>query len=70
VNAGGSEMKVCSWLKQITCVEVVCESKAEWQPPVEAFRILKICSDVTVPAVTPIHYQAGTPPERRFQLMN
>ena len=67
-NADGSEMKVCSWLKRIACAEVTCESRAEWKPPIEAFRILKVCNDVKVPALTPVHYEAGTPPERRFQL--
>jgi hypothetical protein len=31
------------------------------------YRIRKVCGNVTVPALTPIHFQAGTPPERRFQ---
>ena len=69
-NADGSEVKVCSWLKRITCVEVTCESRAEWQPPIEAFRIHKVCDDVKVPALVLINYVAGTPPERRFQLGN
>jgi hypothetical protein len=66
--ADGSEVKVCSWLKSITCVEVTCEFKAGWRPPIEAFRIRKVCNDVTVPALVPVHYEAGTPPERRFLL--
>jgi predicted heme/steroid binding protein len=70
VNADGSEVKVCTWLKRIACAEVTCESRAQWKPPLEAFRIRKTCNDVTVPALLPIHYQAGTPPERRFQLTN
>ena len=69
-NADGSEVKVCSWLKSITCVEVTCELKAEWKPPIEVYRIHKVCNDVTVPALVPIHFEAGTPPERRFQLRN
>jgi hypothetical protein len=69
-NADGSEMRVCSWLKNITCVHVTCELKADWQPPVEVFRIHKVCNDVTVPALVLIKYEAGTPPERRFQLTN
>ena len=67
-NADGSEVKVCSWLKSITCVEVTCELKADWRPPIETYGIRKICNDITVPALVPIHYQAGTPPERRYQL--
>ncbi len=66
----GSEVKVCAWLKSISCVEVSCELKSSWKPPVESYRIRKVCNDVTVPALMPTHYQAGTPPERRFQLAN
>ena len=70
VNADGSEVKICSWLKSITCVEVTCELKADWKPPVEAFRIRKVCNEVAVPALVRINYNAGTPPERRYQLKN
>jgi hypothetical protein len=66
-DADGSELKVCSWLKRIGCAEVKCEPKAHWKPPVEAFRVRKVCEGVTVPPLAPVHYQAGTPPERRFQ---
>ncbi len=69
-KADGSEVKVCSWLKSIACVEVTCESRTEWKPPVEAYRIHKVCNDVTVPALVLKHYEAGTPPERRLQLGN
>lgn len=64
----GSAVKVCSWLKSIACVDVTCESRAEWQPPIEAFHIRKTCNDVKVPALVLINFTAGTPPERRFQL--
>ncbi|HYH42083.1 MAG TPA: hypothetical protein VD867_08875 [Burkholderiales bacterium] len=64
----GSEMKVCSWLKQITCAQVTCESKANWEPPMEAFRVRKTCSEVEVPSLATVQYKAGTPPERRFRL--
>lgn len=67
-DADGSELKICSWLKRIACAEVICESRPQWQPPIEAFRVRKVCNEVTVPALVPVHYQAGTPPERRFQL--
>jgi hypothetical protein len=63
----GSDMKVCAWLKQISCVQVTCEPR-KWVPPTEAFRITKVCDNVNVPALEPVHYKAGTPPERRFQL--
>jgi hypothetical protein len=66
-DADGSELKVCSWLKRIGCAEVKCEPKAHWKPPVEAFRVRKVCEAVTVPPLAPVHFQAGTPPERRFQ---
>lgn len=69
-NADGSEVRVCSWLKSITCVEVACELKMQWNPPVEAYRIRKTCNDVTVPALKRINYEAGTPPQRRYQLGN
>ena len=70
VNAEGSEVKICSWLKRITCVEVTCELKADRVPPIEVYRIHKVCNNVTVPALTLIHFTAGTPPERRFQVGN
>jgi hypothetical protein len=68
VNSDGSEMKVCSWLKRISCVEVTCELKPDSSPPVEMYRIRKVCDRVNVPHVELIHFQAGTPPERRFQV--
>ena len=69
VKSDGSEMKVCSWLKQITCAQVTCESRPRWEPPIEAFRVVKTCDDVRVPPLGTVHYQAGTPPERRFRLL-
>jgi hypothetical protein len=66
----GSEVRICSWLKSISCVEVTCELKAESSPPIEMYRIRKVCNNVTVPGLVPIHFEAGTPPERRFQLTN
>ena len=67
-DADGSDVKVCSWLKSIACVEVTCESRTESQRPIELYRIHKVCNNVMVPALAPIHFEAGTPPERRFQL--
>lgn len=69
-RADGSEVKVCSWLESIACVEVTCEFKPEWTPPIEVYHVHKVCNDVTVPALVAVHYEAGTPPERRFQLKN
>lgn len=70
VNADAVEVKICSWLKSITCVEVSCELKTGWRPPIEAYRINKVCDNVTVPALTATHFEAGTPPERRYRLAN
>jgi len=69
-NAGGSEVKVCSWLKSIACAEVTCEFKETLEPPIEAYRVRKVCNDVAVPVLAPLHFEAGTPPERRYQLKN
>jgi len=66
-NPDGSKMQICTWLKSISCVQVRCEFKSEWKPPVEIYRVQKICENVTVPPLTPVHFTAGTPPERRFQ---
>lgn len=67
-NTQDSELKVCAWLKRITCAEVSCQSRPQWKPPIEAFRVRKVCDEVTVPTLTTVHYEAGTPPERRFRL--
>jgi hypothetical protein len=68
INVDGSEQKVCSWLKRITCVAVTCEFKSNL--PIEAYSVRKICDDVAVPALVTIHFKAGTPPGRRFQLQS
>ena len=68
VDAAGRDVKVCSWLKQTTCVKVSCESKSEWDAPTELINVRKICSDVTVPRMKLLKYEAGNPPGRRFQL--
>jgi hypothetical protein len=70
VKADGGEMKMCAWLKSITCVEVTCEFTTSWKPPIEAYRVRKVCDTVSVPALVPTHFEAGTPPERRFRLTN
>lgn len=69
-KAGGAPEKVCTWLKSISCAEVSCELKPEWKPPIEVYRIQKTCEAVRVPPLTRTHYQAGTPPERRFVFKN
>ena len=68
VDAGGRGVKVCSWLKKTTCVKVVCESKSDWDSPTELINIRKVCSDVSIPRMKLLQYQAGNPPGRRFQL--
>ena len=68
LNADGSEGRICSWLKSISCVQVSCDHRTTWIPPVEVYSIRKTCSYVSVPALTPMHYEAGTPPERRFRV--
>ena len=69
-DVNGSEVRVCPWLKSITCVEVTCELKPRWKPPIEVYRIHKVCNGVAVPALARTHYEAGTPPERRYRLKN
>ncbi len=68
LNPDGSKTKICAWLKNISCVQVTCELKPRWTPPVEVYHVKKVCDSVSVPALTPVHFAAGTPPERRFRL--
>lgn len=67
-DAGGSAVKVCSWLKNISCVQAACELNTEMQRPIEVYRIQKVCNNVAVPALVTLHFRAGTPPQRRYQL--
>ena len=67
-DAAGGDVKVCSWLKKASCVKVACESKSDWDTPTELINIRKVCSDVTVPRMKLLKYEAGNPPSRRFQL--
>lgn len=67
-NAGGADVRVCSWLKSIGCVEATCESRTEANRPIEVYRIHKVCNNVTVPALVLDHFEAGTPPQRRYLL--
>ncbi|MCC6535861.1 MAG: hypothetical protein IT531_25200 [Burkholderiales bacterium] len=69
-DANGAEVRICAWLKRIGCVEVTCELKPDYTPPIEVYRVRKVCSAVTVPKLAPKHYQAGTPPERKFELLS
>jgi len=69
-DADGTELKVCSWLKRISCVEVTCEFKSKDTPPTEVYRIHKVCDGVIVPPLAPSRFVMGTPPERRFRSGN
>ena len=68
LDQGGGDIKMCSWLKKITCVKVSCESKSEWDSPTELIQVRKVCSDISVPRMKLVQFQAGNPPGRRFQL--
>lgn len=68
VDRDGRQSKVCAWLKSISCVRVSCEHRADSTPPSELYRVDKICENVAVPELVPIHFEAGTPPERRYRL--
>src|SRR5262245_6764663 len=67
-NPAGRPEKVCSWLKQTSCVKVTCESKSDWKRPTELINIRKVCSGVSVPRMKLVEFKAGYPPDRRFQL--
>ena len=66
VEPAGSNVKVCSWLKQISCVKVACKSSTVWAPT-ELIDIRRLCSDVSVPRLKLLEYQSWVPPARRFQ---
>jgi len=68
VDAAGRDVKVRSWLKKTTCVNVGCDSKSDWDAPTELINIRKVCGDVSVPRVKLLKYEAGNPPARKFQL--
>ena len=67
-DAFGREVKVCSWLKKISCVQVTCESKSDLKRPTQLIKIQKICSDTSVPRMKLVEFEAGYPPGRCFQL--
>lgn len=68
LDAAGSDIGICAWLRRIGCVQVACDSKTNWRPPVESYSIRKTCDQVTVPPLDTEKYVAGTPPERIFRL--
>ena len=67
-DAAGRPMKVCSWLKQATCVAVICESRRDGKRPTELIKIRKLCGGTSVPRMKLVEFEAGYPPSRRFQL--
>jgi hypothetical protein len=67
VDTAGRDVKVCSWLKKTSCVQVDCESKTDWTPT-EVINVRKVCSAVSVPRVKLLKFEAGNPPARRFQV--
>lgn len=67
-DANGSEVKVCQWLKTIACVQVACEPRPEWKPPLEVYSIRKTCDGTAVPQLETVSFEAGTPPQRVFTL--
>jgi SAM-dependent methyltransferase len=67
-DAFGRGVKVCSWLKKISCVQVTCESKNDRERPTELIKIRKVCSDTSVPRMKLVEFEAGYPPGRCFQL--
>jgi SAM-dependent methyltransferase len=64
----GREVKMCSWLKKISCLQVTCESKSDLKRPTQLIKIQKVCSDTSVPRMKLVEFEAGYPPERCFQL--
>jgi SAM-dependent methyltransferase len=68
-DAAGRPLRVCSWLKQTACAQVMCESKSNWKRPTELLNIRKVCSGVAVPRLKLWEFEAGYPPSRRFQLV-
>jgi hypothetical protein len=68
VDAAGRDVKVCSWMKGVSCVNVTCESKSDWGTPTELLRVQKICGNISVPRTTLLKYEAGQPPGRKFRL--
>jgi SAM-dependent methyltransferase len=67
-DAFGRNVKVCSWLKKIPCVQVTCESKSDSNRPIQQIKIRKVCSDTSVPRMKLVEFEAGYPPGRCFQL--
>jgi hypothetical protein len=67
-DAFGRPVKMCSWLRKISCVQVTCESKTDLKRPTQLIKIRKVCSDTSVPRMKLVEFEAGYPPGRCFQL--
>ena len=67
-DAFGRGVKVCSWLKKISCVQVTCESKSDSNTPIELIKIRKVCSDTSVPRTKLVEFEAGYPPGAVFPI--
>ncbi|MBX3651291.1 MAG: hypothetical protein KF771_07945 [Burkholderiales bacterium] len=69
VDAGDKDISICAWLRQISCVEVSCQAKSGWVPPIQTYRVRKTCNETAVPRLERIQYTSGTPPERVFRFV-
>lgn len=69
-DAAGRDVTPCAWLKRIACVQVICDSKSQWDPATELIEVRKQCEAISVPKLVPVSYEAGTPPGRKFMLVS
>lgn len=69
VDGAGREVKVCAWLRRITCAEVSCEPDATGASSIERYQVRKTCEATAVPALETVIFEAGTPPSRQFRLV-
>ncbi len=67
--ADGMPVGICTWLRQIGCAEVTCDTDPRSETPIERYRIRKTCDQISVPVLEPVHFAAGTPPGRVFRLV-
>lgn len=68
IREHGRDIGACAWLKRISCIEVSCHARTDWEPPIESYRVHKVCEAVSVPKLQRTHFTSGTPPERGFTL--
>jgi SAM-dependent methyltransferase len=67
-STAGAKVPMCEWLQGIACAEVRCEARPERRPQQEVYQVRKVCDQVSVPALVPVDFQAGTPPQRAYRL--